>query len=234
MSKLPYISILLIVTFASCNSSSEEIKSESKENINVENDSVIAANDSELEITEESEIIEETILVGELQAKSVEDDFVVPFYNDLLHKIYPDRELSVIWNSDRLSYESSLAENIEGGGISLNYLKVLEYGSEHVGIIGFEVFDEMVYNNCFAVLDADQYLCSAKVVDIQGNAVLKVTSNKSGKIDTGPYDYAYYYFAKNDTRTTPLYVAKNKQEFKPDAGISKLIIDELNKPANDY
>lgn len=222
MLKLPYLSISLIVFFTACNSSSEEIKPASNEITILEKDHPVDSLASE--IVEESEKINENVINDEIPAKSIEEDFVVPFYNDLLTKMFPDRELSVIWNSDRLTYESSLAENIEGGGISLNYLRVMEYGSEYVGIIGFEVYDEMIYHNCFAVLDQDQYLCSAKVVDIQGNAILKVTSNKSGKIDTGPYDYAYYYFAKNDTRTTPLYVAKNKQDFKPDASISQLII----------
>jgi hypothetical protein len=230
MLKLPYLSFSLVILLTACNSASEEIQTEPKKNTPEQNDSTLTSTES-VEIVLLDDIDDElnTIKVG-----SVENEIVAPFYDNQLKELYPDRELITFWHEDRLTYESSLAENIEGGGISLNYLQVLDSGTQQVGIIGFELFDNVAYTNCFAVLNVGQYLCATQVIDIQGYPILEVTSNSSGNKDLGPYDYSYYYFAKNDDRTTPLYVAENMEEFKPDASISQLIIDELNNPSAEH
>jgi hypothetical protein len=230
MLKLPYLSISLIILSTACNSANDEIQTEPKENSPVQSE----FKDTTTEPVELVLVDVDNDEFSEIKVGSVENEIVAPYYDDLLKQLYPDRELTTFWNEDRLSYESSLAENIEGGGISLRYIKVMETGSEHVGIIVFELFDNVAYTNCFSVLNTGELFCTAQVIDFQGFSILEVTSNDSGNKDLGPFDYSYYYFAKNDTRTTPLYVAENKQEFKPDAAIGQLIIDELNKPDKEH
>ena len=224
MKKLLSQCILLILFLSAC--SSQDNEQGEKKKI-----------EKEAEMEEESAELVDTIPESMSEENSTEkppqEEIAVPFYNKLLSERYPNRKLKVRWNLEVLDYDQSLAEDIEGGGVSREYLRVEEYGSEHVGIIGFELVNGSVHTTCWSVLEPDNFFCTVRIIDVNGYSVLEVTSNRSGAKDQGPYDYTYYGFNQNQDRLTPLHTISDTEEFILEEKDRELIISALNESSSN-
>lgn len=124
---------------------------------------------------------------------------IISFYNDVLSRMFPDRSLSVNSGDFHVPYDASLAEDIEGGGMSTSYLRVMENEVTEVGLIIYE--DEHIKEEDFpqtlsmAILEPGNFLVHAQLTEIGNQAILRVSSNTSGNLDQGPFDFTYFVYA---------------------------------------
>jgi hypothetical protein len=139
-----------------------------------------------------------------------EDQFIVRFYNNVLAKMYPLRDLTVRHEQNNIPSDPSCAEDVEGGGLSRNYLTVLEDTFDEIGVIIYNLDTE--YNKLadpfllsMAILEPGNTLVSAGLTGDSGYTTLKISSNKSGKLSLGPYDYGYYTYNMPFVGRQPIY-----------------------------
>lgn len=135
----------------------------------------------------------------------------IAFFNNYLVENFNDRIFQLEDNNAAFSYDISLAENIEGGGVSTHYLNVIENGV-NVGIIGFGSFDTTIYTTCVAILSPDNFISWLRVVDVDNTAILEVYSNTSGLLAEGPFDVNYFGFDRAKLIAASIFTRVVKEE----------------------
>ncbi len=146
---------------------------------------------------------------------SLQQQKAIEYYTNYLRVVYSTRKFKLERSASDFKYESNdevdLAENIEGGGVSLKYLKVLENEMDWVGVIGYDFYEEYMFTNCFAILPSGNYISSLLIVPAGYDPVLEVYSNKTGAMQEGPFDLFVYSFQGFRGRTFPLYSTTTDQ-----------------------
>jgi hypothetical protein len=178
---------------------------------------------------------------SEDHSQVITEDLIVVFYNNVLGRLYPNRKLSAQYESQAITVSPDALENIEGGGMSTKYLRVVDEIDLEVGTIIYETnTSPFPITLSIAILEEGNFLVSPLLIDINGQVVLRISSNDSGNLDMGPYDYIYFtyddfvilrpiYTKKmvDETTSRPLLSVQDKEEV-----LKKMALNNVNNGAN--
>lgn len=177
------------------------------------------------ETTEEKK----TIISPEEKPHVISEDSIVSFYNNVLGRLYPNRTLSTQYESHAITVSSSALENIEGGGESRKYLRVVDEIDLEVGTIMYEINTSLYpITLSIAILEEGNFLVSSMLTEINGDIVLRIISNDSGNLDMEPYDYIYFIYNESIS-LRPIYTKKMVYNTAPKPLLSKQEKEEAMK-----
>ncbi len=173
--------------------------------------------------------------------ESEETDSTVIFYNNMLRKLYPQRELTVSNQTYELAVHPNSAEDIEGGGISRSFYEVLEGGSIRVGLIAYDEDNyhqnvDYPFTLAMAILEPGNFMVTPFLDHVEGRTVLRISSNESGQADMGPYHYTYFQYSAYLVNRSPLHTSDFLNEPPNlDGEIGKGIVEKIsNHIYGDY
>lgn len=167
------------------------------------------------------------------------EDSIVAFYNNILGRLYPNRTLSTQYERNAITVSPNALENIEGGGESRKYLRVVDEIDLEVGTIIYETNDSAYpITLSVAILEEGNFLISAILTEINGQIVLRASSNDSGNLDMGTSSYVYFNYDES-INLRPIYIKRmvgdrtRKPLLSPEEK-EKIINDTASNKQNNY
>lgn len=134
---------------------------------------------------------------SEEESPVISEDSIVEFYNKVLGGLYPNRTISVQYEDRPIAVSPNALENVEGGGESRKYLRVVDEIDFEIGTIIYETRSSPYpITLSMAILEEGYSLAFSMLTEINGSTVLRVSSNDSGNLDMGPYDFNYFSYAE--------------------------------------
>lgn len=210
------LQLFFFINLAFILNSCQEIKEPSSNN-----DSIVRDN----EVTE----TEIKPAIPEYNALVITEDSIVAFYNNILGHLYPNRTLSTQYEDNAITVSPDALENIEGGGMSTKYLRVVDEIDFEVGTIIYETNTSLnPITLSIAILEEGNFLVSAMLLDINGQTVLRVSSNDSGNLDMGTSSYVYFTY-DDLIHLGPIYTKEMTGDIRPNSLLSEQEKEELIK-----